>query len=323
MIDTLVLTTHGHIPENNLRKMSAPTTYHHDHDDDLKYTFYRYKPVNTYDPHIGYTLETRKLTITIPSVPRFLYNTGLIMMDDEMVPLFYTKLRRYLVNELGVESLPPTSEWEVGKLDIYEDFNLGDDVPYYIEALRQVRLPKYKEGNYRNETVYWRSGSKEIKFYDKHLAAIDKGEPREVIEQCRGIMRFETGINRQEISRFAGSTVLGDIFKESVMLPLMQQHLNRLNVMGLQITTKSEICRRLYARYGSAKAMKLAQFIELQQMGFETDLSYITIYRYRQDITNAGIAPVIATRELPPLIITSRPSTIVKLAHLRRNRLAA
>ena len=86
----------------------------------------------------------------------------------------YKKLTGNLEEELDLKVEETVDKWLVPSMDIYHDFHVGNDVSNYLIALRGVSVPTYKTWNINNETIYWRNGSRDIKFYDKHVECIEE-----------------------------------------------------------------------------------------------------------------------------------------------------
>lgn len=303
MLDTLELGTTGFVDDYHLEVMSSNMP--HNIYPRSNTTHYKYRKNNDpTEPLVKYTAETNKLVINIPSVSRFIYGTSLKMFKLQDLPLLYTKLEDYLQQELNVQLLVTPSQWTVQKMDIYYDFQVGKDVPDYIEAFKQIKLPKYTEGCYSNQTVFWKSISKYIQFYDKEQECLSKNKELQHIALSKGVLRFEVGIKAQEINRHFKSNLLQDVADETLLKELLKKHLELLDIWNLEVTTEHEVYRKLTAIYGTSQANKYLGYLRAKMLKQVVgSIGRTTEYRYKKAIKAAGVCPVIATKLLPPLQI--------------------
>lgn len=303
MLDTLELVTTGLIDDYHREIMS--NNMPHNIYPKNNTTHYKYQKNNdSTEPLVKYTAETNKLVINIPSVSKFIYGTSLKMFKLKNLPLLYSKLQDYLQKELNVLHLVTPSQWTVQKMDIYYDFQVGQDVPDYIEAFKQIKLPKYTEGCYSNQTVFWKSNSKYIQFYDKEQECLSKNKEIQHIALSIGVLRFEVGIKAQEINRHFKLQLLKDVADETLLKELLKKHLELLDIWNLEVTNEHEVFRRLTASFGMAKAIVLLGYLRSKMLNQVVgSIGRTTEHRYKKAIKDAGVCPVIATKKLPPLQI--------------------
>lgn len=321
MIDTLTLTTKATVPMDILRQWNYPTTYHHDHDNNVLYSNYNYQVGGAASPRINYTLESKKLKVTIPSMPKFCFGTSAIAIDDNHVDEALSLVEQYVLDS-GVEDLPPVNTWEGAFADIYYDFQVGADVANYITSLQSRTLSGYKGNHYANETAAWVRNRKgcTIMFYDRETRCMDTHEDALTTHFSQGVIRMELETHAYDYKRNYGFTDIGSIYKSSVILPMLKRYLERLDLDSLRITTERDLFTILTNKYGQKRARTLMSYINSRYNGYTLDVNRSTIYRYKQDIEAAGVAPVIGIRRLDPLEISTIPDTTVRLAEAEAYR---
>jgi len=315
MLDTLVLTTTGSVEGGTLRaQWEPPITHHHSHNGDKSYNTYRYRLGGDYSPLLTYTAESRKLKVSIPSLPRYALGTSSILLDDSSVPAALDKVQRYVV-EAGIRDLPAIADWEISKVDLAHDFQVGPEVANYMQAFGQIDIPGYTRVTYGNETVAWRSHSRhrEIRFYDRHAKCIAIGDDPASTAMSQGVIRLEVQTSKADYRQTKGRTDIGSIFRSDVVIPMLQNYLGRLDLDNLRIITLRDIRTAATRRYGSKKASRIVNLLQDQTHGVKSDLHRSTIWRYKRDLAELGIAPVIGIRRLPPLEIAALPDTMVRM----------
>jgi hypothetical protein len=311
LIDTIILTTRGIIDEDHLRLMKQ-RHYVYDGIDSMIYTYPNTRRMQSNQVYVLYVKGNHHLRIHIPSISRFYFGTSAIMMEERLAPWFFNKLHNHLVKELGVTELPHPSEWKVTKMDIYYDFDVGSNAPSYIEALRQKPIGGYKRIMYENESIYWKCKSRELKVYNRHANSIDKKWDGRDIRLCEGILRFEVTVKKAELIKKFGGNTFGEVIHEDVIYELLQHHFGRLKVSNLAISTAGVVLQQLCERYSEDKALKLFGYIVALSQQRTVKLSAKTISRYYKDIQAAGVAPVIGTTTLPPLVIVPKREDAVQ-----------
>lgn len=256
-------------------------------------------------PLVKHTEQNQKIRIEIPCVPYFLFGKSLERVEDCHADAFANSLVQRLTDELGVELFRPPTEWMVTGMDIKHDFALGELLPDYLRTLSRVQIKRYKTIPIVNEEVAWRNKSgREIKFYDKHRQCIDKKKSLEDLEMSKGIGRFEVAISPSDVRRDYGLQVvtLADVFKSSVTEHFVNKFLGLLDMDSLMISTERDILEALKAHYTPTMARKLVEYLRAIESGAHQDYPSRTSARYNAQLKNAGVAPVLATKKLPPLI---------------------
>jgi len=321
MFDTLILTTTANVPDEILKQWNPPKVHHHDHDNKVMFSNFKYQNGGSSSPLLIYTPESGKLRVSIPSLPRFCLGTSAIAIDDDAVPSALEKVQRY-VADAGVQGLPDIRTWQLASADIYHDIQVGKDVANYIDALSYITVFGYKTVKYAHETVSWRrnSGGRDIKFYDREAKCRDQNEDQTTIHFSQGVIRFEVQTNAYDYRRVLGITDIGSIFNSNIILPMLNGYLGRLDLDNLRITTLRDIETKLTAAYSQQRALAVVAFLQAQARGTILEYNRSTIYRYKRDLRSLNIAPVIGIRRLPSLQIGNIPNTAARLAEFEVNK---
>jgi hypothetical protein len=301
-IDTVRLETKVVLSKDILSRMASEgryNTYHNKRD----YNCYMYW-INGDSrlPLIKYTAENQKLTIVVPSLPRLVTGSCMVPLSNGHREQVMAALKQCL-GELRIEAADP-SEWIVRGLDTYHDFHVGEQyVMDYLLAISRVYIPRYKLQNDNGETVKFSCGSKEHYFYNKHQRCIDKNDTAEDIERSRGVLRYEVGYNATELSRDAHipSLKFGDICTDEITEHLIEKYFSTVPMTNLYVSAAREMQEILTAVHGASKAIRLMGFVSAYERQALDGLDQRTIYRNLELIKQAGLAPVIGTRRLPPL----------------------
>ena len=316
MLDSLVLVTEAFVSNEALiDRWNPPTEHHHDHYNKVVYNNFKYQVGGANSPLLTYTKESSKFRVYVPSMPKFCLGTSAVAIDDNFVARSLDQVEQYVLNA-GVQDLPPISAWHVASADIYCDLQVGEEVPNYISSLRPLSISGYKRVTYGDETIGWqrKSGGRDIKFYDREAKCISSREDPATAHFSQGIMRFEVKTRAEDYRRNIGSTDIGSIFKGEVILPMLQAYLDRLDLNNLRITTEGDMRRALTRAYGQRRGLEIMAFLGAQLNGDEITLSRSTIYRYKRDLQQLGLVPVIGIRRLSALRIGNIPDTQTRLA---------
>lgn len=310
-IDTIRIKTTGAISTsvcNRMAEQQKVTTYRNP--DNTIYNTYKYRLGGARDnrmPLLLYTKESGKIELSIPSLPYFINGSCLEPIQQTEVPFVYKKLTDNLEEELDLKVEETVDKWLVPSMDIYHDFHVGNDVSNYLIALRGVSVPTYKTWNINNETIYWRNGSRDIKFYDKHVECIEERKTAIEIEQSKGVLRFEAQLKAKDIQPDidGGAVTLGNLLLEQVTNTLLNKYLSKIDMNNLLITTEEEMRLTLTDKYGVKKAHDIVSFIKAKQNGYDQFVSRSTEHRYLTELKRVGLAPVIGQKQLNPLSIAS------------------
>lgn len=207
-------------------------------------------------PYIRYYEYSQTLVIEL-SIPKFLFDNNVTLLKERDIPIFFNKLNERLDDLFGIQV--NSAEWQqVERLDYCWNFQLGDQVHTYLNQLSYMNMPYKTPYNYaHNETVGFKNKKRKvIIFYDKQKECIHSKESKEIIEQAKGILRFEVRPSYTDLKKFspqrkATELLIGKAFKhftdkvmKQVKLPVTVEGLD-YNWMKSQSFKISEVERVL------------------------------------------------------------------------------
>ncbi|WNF37183.1 phage/plasmid replication protein [Bacillaceae bacterium IKA-2] len=312
-IDTIEIRTNGPLQKRTLEKMAAQkTSVTFNNPSHSHYTTYQFRFGGGKDdrmPLLKYTKENQNIKLIIPSLPYFILGSSLRKIEQSNVTLVYEKIAGILSDELGVKIINRIDEWNVTKADLYFDFQVENDVGYYIKALSTVPIQGYKTGNIAKETVYWQNNSRDIKFYDKHSECVAKQKNKVDIELSKGILRFEVSVTPKEFTATIDceEPKLNHFLSEKRTNELLTKYLSRVNMDNLYITTEGEMRSILTEKYGAGMAHNIVSYIKAMHDGYKS-VSRATMYRYNVLLKAEGLAPILGEKQLKPLSIFGNQS---------------
>lgn len=183
MFDTVTLVAFDIDINPNRLNGIIPFTYLNDAGEYIsKYTFTKEKI------KYEYSLQKRFLKIEF-SIPKLIYSTNTKIITESDIEGFWSKLYNTLHKHLSIYI--NKEQWIVKRLDVSYNFKV-DDVGEYIKEISKKTISKKTKITYNeNETVIFKNKSSSICFYDKEKECINGKEPKEVIEQAKGILRLE------------------------------------------------------------------------------------------------------------------------------------
>ncbi len=302
-IDTVLLQTEATVSDAALKKMAGEgkhNTYHGVRD----YSCYLYRiDGDPRQPLIKYTVENKKLTVLVPSLPRLVTGSCMNPLNEGQRDQVYQALTQCL-GSVGIEAGNP-AHWQINRLDVYHDFQVGEhNIKDYLDALSKVSLPRYETHHYSG-TVEYRSGSKRHYSYNKHKKCVDEDNSSVEIEQSKGVLRYEVQYSGAELksNRRTRTRRFEEVLSDEVTGNLIEKYFRTIPAANLTIATASDIQHVLANEYGSSTAIRLMGFIYAYARRQLDGLSAETVYRSLRQIQQAGVAPVIGTRQLEPLVL--------------------
>lgn len=309
MLDTLEVKAKASIDSHSLKKMqiSSGQNVVYVKPGGQNATSYSYRiDNNNRMPRIKYVAESNVLTVTIPSLGYYMFGSSIIPFNEIHIDAFYAKIQRDIQSELNITFHEHPSRWEIVSLDVCYDFNVGAAIKEYLYALRQHLYidKRYKQHTVADETVAWRCGTKEIRFYDKGKKAKDTGEDSYTTNNSKGILRFECGIKRAELKRKFGSATIQTVVTDRNIYHLLIEHLNMVGKWDGNITNEVELYEtiRKFVK-NEAKASSMMWYIRAKTLGINLNHSRSTKQNYEKEFKKMGIFPVIINKKLAPLKI--------------------
>ncbi|TKH46013.1 hypothetical protein C1I60_06180 [Paenibacillus terrae] len=206
------------------------------HDDTQPRLFYKYKED---DPQRAW------LKVEL-SVPRYLYGSNVYEFKQADVKPMLRQLRRYVVKmlKLPLFRVPHYNDWEVEKLHICKNFNVGSHIQDYLKLLSSMQKPGgYKTvpynaaGSNRLESVYYQRKGKRNrsihKFYDKRAEVDQKSlYPNKAQHQqdAIGLLRYEIELTYDEMRKYSFTRRATELITPQVAVHVLQEGLSSLGL---------------------------------------------------------------------------------------------
>lgn len=217
----------------------------------------------------------------------------------------------------AIPPMPPVASTALSRVDLCCHYEVGEDLPHYIDALSRLDYPRRTTIRFNAETVEFRANSIKSKFYDKHTETKGACPP--------GILRHEITYHRARSIKTAFNTrtsvLLGQITLPEVTR-ILTSDLQRLGIDARPFASHTVSATRLCGRYGTTVGPRLYGVLCIyQEMGRDeaADRLGITrnaLTRLLSQVRDAGIATAITdtAHELPPLQVTfpEPPTTCIQ-----------
>jgi len=204
---------------------------------------------------------------------------------------------------LSIPGIPGIDIWEgiLYRLDICYNFQVGRLVPFYIQDLLPLEIPRRKTRPYTNQGVQYGNKQVALKLYSKEQYYIDKKLP--VNPDARGILRLEVTLRRNAIKQLTGKKypTLRDITIE-LALDALESELQRLGLLNRSIGTYDTTLEKLCERHGTD-----AGFCYFGALAARVE------YPSRETVIAAsGIHPRTLDRRLKKVLAVGMPLTMTK-----------
>lgn len=181
------------------------------------------------------------------SVPRFLYGSNVYEVTPADIKLFFKKLRRFLVNTLGLplSQIPLMDQCEVEKLHLCKNFKVGSRLHDYLRVLSGIQLTGYKLSPYHaagcrhNESVVWKRGKSVIKYYDKKAEIMQNKSyhhKEQLLKQADGVLRFEVELAPHEMRKQSPQSIAGELINSKFITNVLKQ---KLSIIGVDKPVKA------------------------------------------------------------------------------------
>jgi len=305
MIDTVRFLTRALPDEDQLlcywrrNELSSPTG-----EPTVKYIYNTKAPYPlraTYRPksHTG----LHQLSIEL-SLPKLILGNNWEMLYD--IPGAIPLLDAIFARSPALPPLPSVGEMTVSRLDICYNYEVGNHLAAYIEALSRLEYAHRTTARFNTQTVEFRCKSVKCKFYDKH--AETKGEAP------AGLLRHETTLHRAAPVKRALAQhhpVLLTHLTLDRLRTVLEHDLEAIGIRDRCFLNTDYVYEMLVTEYGSQRGPRLFGFwtryqhLSKDDLARQTGIKRNTINRILADIRNAGVPlGAIANDEpLPPLRI--------------------
>ena len=247
-----------------------------------------------------YYLYSRLLKIEF-SLPHVIYGNNIQMIDNikDAIDIANSKLP-------VIPGVPSVDLWTgiIYRLDPCYNHQVGELVPYYIDALQSLEYSHRKTGPYTTQGVQYNNKQVSTKFYNKEKKC---GNPAAYEN-----LRQEITFRREKVKEFKGKkkTTLDDITPD-LLIQALENDLSELNLLGRSIgtadTTLSQLCKTEGEDAGIYYYGLLHANLSLtkERLISATKLHPRSMDRRLKKIVDAGI-PLTITKHiepLPPLVI--------------------
>lgn len=219
MFDTITMLTKIYIHPENLQHTESFTFQK----DGVSRTKYKYK--DSLISKIIYRDYNQTLEVEL-SIPKFLYGNNVNLIKESEIPLFFQRLHQRL-HELFNISIRK-EDWYTKRLDVCWNFPANEDIDDYLKQLAEMKLPRLKPETYgHQETVVHRNKSRRISFYNKQKECKRTKQPREIIDQAKGLLRMEINLKEKSLSKYSSKRKAFELltvhFFDYITTPILQQ----------------------------------------------------------------------------------------------------
>lgn len=227
-----------------------------------------------------------------------------------------------------IDGIPQLNLWDgiLYRLDACYNFQVGDLVPWYINAIKPLKIPNRKTWQYTNNGVRFWNTQRELKFYDKAQERRDKGDPIGA-EIAFGFLRLELELHKNAIKQLTGKErpTLRDINLD-LLVDTLDNELDILGLLGRSIgtydTTLKQLCETYDEDLGFYYFGVLSACVEhpsRESVVSDSGMHPRTLDRRLKKVLDAGLPLTMtkADKPLPPLLL-DREAILNKLAESRR-----
>lgn len=236
------------------------------------------------------------------SLPKALFGNNWTMLED--LDTAVEAADCWLQSHEGMPELPSIAEMTVSRLDLCWNFDVGELLPYYIDALAKLDYARRTKARFNSQTVEFRVKAAKTKFYDKRAEAGDECPP--------GLLRFEVTFHKARAVRHAVGAKKPVLFGELAPPALCGIILRELDVLGVldrPFATMDEAAARLKGQYGPGRGgyrfmvLQMFQTRDRDQIALELGISRNVVNELLADVRKAGLPLALSGAEtpLPPL----------------------
>lgn len=196
------------------------------------------------------------------SLPKFLLGQNYSLLTDVQLEESLVNVAVWIQDKLHIK-IPGWSMWNVSRLDGCHAWQVGEDMQFYFQALRDCPVPGYKRVPYESdgrvtEGFSWVAKTVRTNTYDK---GGESGVP-----EAAGCLRMEVQeLNKSSCAALADRIGTGhsvdDLIQADIGRALVRTWLKRIG-MQEKIWTKADIYEKLCVKYGADDAASRLFFIE-------------------------------------------------------------
>ena len=254
----------------------------------------------TYYP---YSFDRKPLLTIELSLPHIVYGNNFTMLFDLDKGISRANT---LLSKIPIIPSLDIGEGKIIRLDACYNHHVGEDLPFYIKALRPLKYSHRKTMPYTDEGVQFYSKQISTKFYDKERECKDS--------RAKGILRQETTARNKALKRITGSK--GLLLRElnlDMLISILENDLIKLKLYGRSIGTRDSTLETLCEKYGELGGTYYYGLLHSKtQLSKETIASATnshprTLDRRLQKIVEADVPLTLSetSHPLPPLVINN------------------
>ncbi|MGG3693496.1 phage/plasmid replication domain-containing protein [Heyndrickxia ginsengihumi] len=245
-------------------QMSVPFELNHDDEIVINDDFYiRFNPL------------WNRLMINV-SIPKLLYGNNIQEVTEQDIDRFFNIIDSK-IDEL-FKTKVEREQWQVYRLDFCKNFKMDNQkqVTQYINSLSKIKLPRKQTITYGQETASFKNKSQTVNFYDK-LAEMKKNKAgNDLLEQSKGILRFEIQCRKDTLKQYENKRKAVDLLTQEMFEQVMSEQLEMINIKLEQVTFDDELNPALFDIFSYSKLERIYAFSHFLDMFGETYLK--TIY---------------------------------------------
>ena len=248
-------------------------------------------------PYIKYQDASGTLTIQV-SIPKLLYGNNVKAIEQSDIPIFFQRVQERLQLLFGIHIAH--EDWRITRLDVCCNFHVGNQTGEYVRQLSKGKMPYKDTRNYNHdETVEFYNKSSRVILYDKYKQCKRAKEPKQIIEQSKGILRLEIRPSDNDLKKYTKEKRAIHLVTHSFFTYITQKTL-----AGLPYTENVETIDYEWLLENKEEISKI-----------ETYLGFTMIKNLFQE---SGIRAIYTTSTLPNRRSLAKQITIPKMEGLKR-----
>lgn len=255
---------------------------------------------------IDYKGFTNLLLVEL-SLPKLMYGCNHRNIEDW--DLTYDFANAAIANIEGLPPLPDIQDSIVHRVDICTNFQVGENVSDYIQALQKGHYPHRNPKPYPTTGIVFQSGIISSSFYDKY---VECGHT-----EALGILRHEISQrNKRSIQNWLGkkNAILRDITPDD-LIDLLNNDLKILHINKPIVCDQLQLQEILSRQYSPCKTRNLMGYMLVRrtltrQQMIDKGYTSRTIYHYEKQLAYAEVSSlsIDSKKVLPALSLISQES---------------
>ena len=221
------------------------------------------------------------------SLPKLLNGQNVSLIREGDLPEAFAKVSEFVGDAAGVAA--NVKDWNLSRVDYCYCWQVGAELPLYLEALSKLHLSRHNRQFVNTETVAWKSKANTLQFYNKHKEC--------GLDIAEGVLRLEATIRNTDYlaEKWLKTERTADkLLTDEGSKQILEYFLDRLGLAGDKpILSRAGLLASMVQEFGVTGAEKLwlfCQLYELQGSGLAGGLyQKRTYYRRRKQLAKAGM----------------------------------